>query len=304
MAGYGAGAAGGGLVAAFLIDLYGWRSGFWLGGLLPLLCAPLLALFLPESLRFRVRRNPLDPAIPQTLKSLSPSLILTGTEKFVGGEKEEGKSTLFGVLADGRAVATVLIWLGFFLAMGNGAVLASWTTTFFKQMGGVPIQEFGKVLAIGSLAAAVGNLTVGFLLDTFRARSVLIFCFLGYSISLVGLGFLPFGTFGLTFSLFGQYYFMNAGTSGIAILTSQYYPTEVRGTGMSWGIGAGRIGGIVGPLLGGLALTNHLGLEQTFFLIALVPLAVLVVMLIFLHLTVRGPATPIAVKMNPAQTRA
>ena len=36
--------------------------------------------------------------------------------------------------------------------------------------------------------------------------------------------------------------------------SSTIYPTLVRSTGVGWGLGIGRIGSIVGPLLGGWAL--------------------------------------------------
>jgi AAHS family 4-hydroxybenzoate transporter-like MFS transporter len=35
------------------------------------------------------------------------------------------------------------------------------------------------------------------------------------------------------------------------------YPTRVRATGVGWAVGAGRIGGIVGPMLGGAALAGQ-----------------------------------------------
>ena len=36
-----------------------------------------------------------------------------------------------------------------------------------------------------------------------------------------------------------------------------YYPTFVRSTGLSWAIGVGRIGSVVGPLFAGLLLSWH-----------------------------------------------
>src|SRR5471030_171027 len=50
--GFSVGSALGGLLAAALIPQFGWRSVFVVGGLAPLLLAPVLALKLPESVRF------------------------------------------------------------------------------------------------------------------------------------------------------------------------------------------------------------------------------------------------------------
>ena len=52
--GFSVGAALGGLLAAALIPDFGWRSVFIVGGAAPLLLAPILALRLPESVRFLV----------------------------------------------------------------------------------------------------------------------------------------------------------------------------------------------------------------------------------------------------------
>src|ERR1700694_3664923 len=50
--GFSIGAALGGLLAAALIPQFGWRSVFIVGGVAPLLLVPILALWLPESVRF------------------------------------------------------------------------------------------------------------------------------------------------------------------------------------------------------------------------------------------------------------
>ena len=46
-----------GAMAAWLLDIYGWQIGFWMGAALPLMGLPLL-LLVPESLPFRVARDP------------------------------------------------------------------------------------------------------------------------------------------------------------------------------------------------------------------------------------------------------
>src|SRR5580692_2199798 len=50
--GFSLGAALGGLLAAWLIPQFGWRSVFAVGGIAPLVMVPVLALKLPESVRF------------------------------------------------------------------------------------------------------------------------------------------------------------------------------------------------------------------------------------------------------------
>jgi AAHS family 4-hydroxybenzoate transporter-like MFS transporter len=37
----------------------------------------------------------------------------------------------------------------------------------------------------------------------------------------------------------------------VGALAGMYYPTDLRSTGIGWGLGIGRIGAIIGPILGG-----------------------------------------------------
>ncbi len=46
-----------------------------------------------------------------------------------------------------------------------------------------------------------------------------------------------------------------AAQAGLNALAASYYPTAVRSTGIGWALGVGRIGSIVGPLMGGMFLT-------------------------------------------------
>jgi AAHS family 4-hydroxybenzoate transporter-like MFS transporter len=47
------------------------------------------------------------------------------------------------------------------------------------------------------------------------------------------------------------------GQIGAIALAASVYPTAIRATGLGWAFGIGRIGAIIGPLLGGLLLAQH-----------------------------------------------
>ena len=63
---------------------------------------------------------------------------------------------------------------------------------------------------------------------------------------------------------------------------SQFYPTEVRSTGVGWASGVGRIGGIIGPLLGGALLALSLPFQQNFMVLA-VPGLLAAIVVAFIH---------------------
>ncbi len=64
-----------------------------------------------------------------------------------------------------------------------------------------------------------------------------------------------------------------AATIGTQIIAnayvSQYYPTEMRSTGIGWALGVGRIGAIIGPMMGGVLLTMKLPIHQNFLAFAI-----------------------------------
>ncbi len=64
------------------------------------------------------------------------------------------------------------------------------------------------------------------------------------------------------------------GTIGTQVLiygfVSNYYPTSTRAAGVAWAAGFGRLGGIAGPLVGGLLLAAALDLKWIFLTFALI----------------------------------
>src|ERR1700675_4845458 len=74
--GFSAGAALGGLLAAALIPQFGWRSVFVVGGLAPLLLVPILALRLPESVRFLALAGGANARVAQMLALVAPNAAL------------------------------------------------------------------------------------------------------------------------------------------------------------------------------------------------------------------------------------
>jgi AAHS family 4-hydroxybenzoate transporter-like MFS transporter len=76
------------------------------------------------------------------------------------------------------------------------------------------------------------------------------------------------------------------------MLLTQIYPTALRSTGLGWAGGAGRIGGIIAPLVGGLALASSFTLEVTLAMIAVPP--VVVALLVLLLKPIRRDGAPAA----------
>ena len=69
--------------------------------------------------------------------------------------------------------------------------------------------------------------------------------------------------------LFGLVGFaVQGGFTGLYSVAARLYPTEVRATGVGWGIGVGRVGAIVGPALGGVLIGVGLSINANFIVFA------------------------------------
>ena len=66
------------------------------------------------------------------------------------------------------------------------------------------------------------------------------------------------------------------GTSGTQTLlfgfVANYFSTKVRGAAVAWCAGFGRLGGVGGPLLGGLLIAAGLALNSIFYILAAIAL--------------------------------
>lgn len=278
LAGYSSGSAASGAVAAWLIDLYGWQSGFWIGGIVPLLCVPLLLFFVPESLKFRAERNPHDPGIVRTLRRMDPGLTLSGDEVFVlGNGSEKGrKARLTDIFTEGRGWMTAVLWAACMLSMTNIALMGAWLPTFFQEMAGIPIQEFAISAMIAYLGGVAGTLSIGYLMDKFSATRLIPLYYLGLTGALLGMAWVPFEAAAFIFILIFWNFVQTGGQAGLNTLITQVYPPRMRSTALGWAGGAGRVGGVVAPLYGALALAEHYSLQLTLGLAALVPFTVAV----------------------------
>jgi AAHS family 4-hydroxybenzoate transporter-like MFS transporter len=260
------GAATAGVVAARLLPLYGWPSVFWVGGLAPIILAPLLAWGLGESPYFLALRGGRDDQINAILRRIDSSATRPGDRFTLREERGLGAQHLF---LQGRALATTLLLTVVFMNNCLIYVFASWLPSLARASG---LTEQASVLTgvamnVGGLA---GTITMGWLLGRYRIERTMAINYLAAAVCLGALALVA-GALWLT-GLFAAAagFCIVGGQMGANALLAYRHPTALRATALAFGLGAGRIASILGPLAAGWIISLGWSTRAT-FLCAVVP---------------------------------
>ena len=285
--GFTVGAAFGGVIAAALIPTYGWQSVLYFGGITPLFIGVIMLVALPESLQLMVLRGKSRHRLVRWLKMIDPTAAVSGQTEFVVPEENRAGFPLLHLFREGRARTTLLLWTVNFMNLLTIYSLASWLPTVVTDAGYSTRTAVlvGSVLQVGGI---FGTLVLAWLASRHRLLSVLgiVFATAGVSIALIGQPILSLALLFLVVFVSG--WCIVGSQPGLNVLSAGYYPTSVRATGIGAGLGIGRIGAIVGPIIGGQFMALRWSNEEL-FLAAAVPTLISTVVIIGLHWTMRGP---------------
>jgi AAHS family 4-hydroxybenzoate transporter-like MFS transporter len=287
--GFTAGAAFGGFVAAALIPSFGWRSVFYFGGVVPLFIAIAMLIALPESLQFMaLRGSQYRERLVRWLKRMDPAMpVDAGTEFVLAEEKRSGGVPIAHLFREGRGLATILLWVVNFMNLLNLYSLASWLPTVVTSAG-YPQQTAVLVGTILQVGGTIGTFGLAWLVARrgFIPMLAATFAIACLSIALIGQPGLSLTM--LFVVVFVAGWCVVGSQPGLNALAASYYPTYVRSTGVGAGLGVGRMGAIVGPLIGGYFLAQQWS-TRDIFMAAAVPALISTVVMIALRWVIRLP---------------
>ncbi|WP_423761917.1 3-(3-hydroxy-phenyl)propionate transporter MhpT [Burkholderia sp. NLJ2] len=206
------------LIGVLLAGDTEWRHIFYVGGIGPLLLAPLLLALLPESRAF------LD---------VSAS----------GAARPGVGQTLFG---GARTGTTLALWLSYFCTLIVLYFLLNWLPSLMAAKG-LARSQAGIVQIFFNIGSGLGVLGIGMSMDRMRPSRVVGGMYAGIVLSLAALAIAP-GLVWLSAAAFAAGMFVVGGQSVLYALAAMYYPTAMRGTGVGSAVAVGRLGSVVGPL--------------------------------------------------------
>ena len=270
-----------GTLSAGIVEHWGWRVVFYIGGVIPFISAPILALYLPESLSFlSLRRASVDRSIA-ILRRIDPKVSYGDNSRWIPVDAPETRRVgPKGLFANGRAVVTPLLWLIFFCNLLVWFFLTNWLPSIL-QRAHFPADRAALASVVLYAGGLVGGLALGHMVDRRVSYGMLALIYgLGAAcVSSIGViagahsPVLNVVIFSAGFLVCGAQYVNNA-------LATNFYPTEMRSTGVGWALGVGRIGSIVGPGIGGALIALQWDVEQLIGVIGIPSLVAAVAMLL------------------------
>lgn len=255
-----------GAALAAMIGIVGffddWTVPFYVGGVLPLLVLPLLALWLPESAAFRARQESIteEPRVP----------------------------VVQGLFHNGAALPTVLLWVAYFFTLMVVYMLISWLPSLLVGQGFSGVQASWVIFSL-QIGATVGTLMLGVLMNTLRPLAIAGLIYLGLLSALAALGIAE-SFVSMLVAGFAAGVFATGGQGVLYALAPLFYRTEVRATGVGTAVAVGRLGAMSGPLVAGKMLA--LGTGTAGVMIASAPGLVVAGIAVF-YLFVRSRKNPL-----------
>jgi MFS transporter, AAHS family, 4-hydroxybenzoate transporter len=268
-AGVATGGVVGGFLASRLIPVYGWQAAFWMGGVAPLVLLPVLAWLMPESVVYLAPSGKRPAYIARMLNKLDPGAGYVSDGAFVArGSAGARVGNVAELFRANRSAGTLLLWLVSFCSMFTFGLTVSWLPAILEREGfALESAVLGPVLM--NLGGVAGTILLGYILN-FRGPAALI----AWTLSLTTGALLATGqTLSVAapafLSIFVAGLFLLGSINSTNALMAAYYPTQVRATGVGWALGVGRVGGTIGPAIGGLLLSAKLTAPAIFSITAL-----------------------------------
>ncbi|HEX4026635.1 MAG TPA: MFS transporter [Rhizomicrobium sp.] len=242
-----------GFIAGIMIPHFGWRSVLLVGGITPLVLVPFLVALLPESARYMALQGTPADKIAAMLGRVT-GYQFTGGESFVSSEPSLRTKRPIGVLfSDGYAATTIALWITYFMGLMVVYLLTGWLPTLMRDAG-LTITAAANVTAMFQVGATIGAILIGWSMDLRHPSRVIGAAYLAGAIFIMALAWVGALSGRLAVLVFAAGFCVSGAQTSLNAFAPGRYPTVARATGVSWMLGMGRFGGIVGSLVGGALL--------------------------------------------------
>src|SRR6266404_2590388 len=249
-------------------------------GCVPIAIAVAALFGLPESIKYMALHESHRGRMEALITAIRPDFKVPANARFVIEDEKQfpGFNPIY-LFREGLALITPLLWLLFALNLMGYFFLLSWTPTLLTAAKLPPTigALAGAVLQVGG---TVGALTLCWWLQRHRFLAITIMFVVAVPVvGSIGFAGLTSEAALLTATFFAGFLVLGI-QSGINVVGAMIYPTSLRANGSGWELGIGRIGSIVGPLVGAIFVGVPV---QTLYMWAALPFALGAVICFIVH---------------------
>jgi AAHS family 4-hydroxybenzoate transporter-like MFS transporter len=239
-----------GIISAVFVPTHGWPILFQVGGVIPLVIGVAAIFGLPESIKYMALHESQRERMAKAIVEIRPDFKMPPNVRFVVEDEQQfpGFSPAY-LFRQGLQAITPLVWLIFALNLMGYFFLLSWTPTLMTAL---KLEPSTAALAGASIqvGGTVGSLLLCGWLQRKRFLAIAIMFVLAVPVvGSIGFAGLTSKAALLTATFFAGFLVLGI-QSGINVVGAMIYPTSLRSNGSGWQLGLGRIGSIVGPMLG------------------------------------------------------
>ena len=246
--GYPVGAVLGGIVVSHLLKGQTWRSVFYFGSICTVVFIPLVYAFVPESVHWLARKQPagaLDK-INRILKRMRHPTV-SSLPTISDDVRKRSAADLF---APGLIATTILVAIAYFFHVTTFYFVLKWVPKIVVNMG-FPASSAAGVLVWANVGGAIGGAVLGLLTLRFNVKALTIGAMVLSTVAVTFFGRSPPDLQKLALACAIAGFFTNGAIVGMYAIFAQVFPTHVRAGGTGFGIGVGRGGSVLAPIIAG-----------------------------------------------------
>lgn len=250
--GYPIGGVLGGAMAAWLLRHYDWRAVFIFGGAISAAFLPVVWWRLPESIDFLATKR-----ASVALEKINDILRRMGhrAADVLHAPAAHETGHVLDIFKSPLLSRTLIVCSAFFLHL----------ITFYYALGWIPsiVANLGFAANVGAsvsvwtnLGGILGGTLLGYFARRVGLKPLVVFVMLASAVMLAAFGRTEPELTTLKAVAFVLGFFLFGGMVGLYAALARVYPTHVRATGTGFAIGLGRVGGILGPAIGGWLMSQ------------------------------------------------
>ncbi len=244
--GYPIGGVLGGMAAAWLLGHYDWRAVFIFGGVVSAAFLPIVWLRLPESIEFLAMKR--APTALQQINGILQRMGHRAADVLKTTAHVQGR--LLDIFRGGLLPRTLIVCSAYFLHIMTFYYVLGWVPSIVTALG-YPPQVGASVSVWMNLGGIVGGISLGYFARQMGVKPLTVFVMVATAIMLALFGRISPELHMLKAVAFVLGFFAFGAMVGLYATLARVYPTHVRATGTGFAIGLGRVGGMLGPTIGG-----------------------------------------------------